>query len=245
MRAHWAARWIGAVTCATAAACAAAGCRDADVAPPLVRGMQAYEAHCAACHGDGGAGDGSVAAVLAAKGSAPPSLADAERLQALGASGISQVLESGSHASGPGRMPVWGAHLGPGIQGDVTRYVLTLPQQPPAAREAVAAYLASPRGATHEARRTYVHFCSGCHGPEGAGDGLVSRSMQERLASPDLRDSVRYASLSDRDLRDFIQPRGGHAAYAPAMPGWIHQLDAAGIDDLVGYVRVLSNTESR
>lgn len=226
----------------TAAAC---GCRDVDARPPLVRGMQAYQAHCAACHGEGGGGDGPVADSLAARGVRPPSLVAADRVRALGDGGIARAIGSGAHVAGARAMPVWGAHLGTALQGDVTSYVVTLPQQSPAARAAQAGYLESPPGTAREARRTYVRFCSGCHGPEGAGDALVAPSLRERLAAPDLRDSLRFAALADQDLRDFIALRGAHAQYASVMPGWIHLLGPGDVDALVGYVRHLSRTASR
>ena len=61
-------------------------------------------------------------------------------------------------------MPVWGPHLGPPWMGRIAGFVATLPASGPAVRPAVERYLASTPGTPPEGRRTYVLYCSGCHG---------------------------------------------------------------------------------
>ena len=70
--------------------------------------------------------------------------------------------------------------------------------------------------------------CAGCHGPDGAGDTGIGRSMHMRsLASPEVQ------KMSDKELTAMISDGKG------AMPSYKDKLSGAQIKDLVGYIRKL------
>ncbi len=70
--------------------------------------------------------------------------------------------------------------------------------------------------------------CAGCHGPDGAGDTGIGRSMHMRsLASPEVQ------KMSDKELTAMITDGKG------AMPAYKDKLSGAQIKDLVGYIRKL------
>jgi mono/diheme cytochrome c family protein len=226
---------------------AAAGCKpDGPAAEDLVRGMQVYQADCAVCHGDHGAGDGPLAGrLVAAGGRAPVGLADSARIAGLGRDGLRESLTSATaHARSGSAMPVWGPHLGPELTERVLDYVLTLPVQDEAVRRGVRDYLGGGAAAAGQGRRLYVHYCSGCHGPYGRGDALVSEPLRKELGRVDLAES-RVAGLSDGELRALIGSGGAHAAVAPTMPGWIGTLSPAQIDEVAGYLRSIAAAGSR
>jgi mono/diheme cytochrome c family protein len=200
----------------------------------MVRGLYAYEAWCAACHAGGA--DSAIAGV----GEAPP----LELLRSRPALAVRPAMQRGAHAL-PNARPAWGVDPGSGIEQDIAQFVVASPLRPAEAAAAIASYHASPAGVPDGARADYVHFCSGCHGPHGAGDALVSRAMAERLGPTDLIDSVRYSALSDRDLREFIGLRGVHEQHARFMPSWSSRLDSSRVTGLVAYLRSISRTRSR
>jgi mono/diheme cytochrome c family protein len=225
----------------------ASGCKPGQ--PPaedLVRGMQVYQADCAVCHGDHGAGDGPLAARLVAPGGrAPESLADSARIAGLGRDGLRESLTSASaHTRSGSAMPVWGPHLGPELTERVLDYLLTLPAQDEAVRRGVRDYLGGGVEAARQGRRLYVQYCSGCHGPYGRGDALMADPLRKELGRVDLAES-RVAALSDGELRALIGSGGAHAAVAPTMPGWIGTLSPAQIDEIAGYLRSIAPAGSR
>lgn len=218
-------------------ACLATGCNEPDADANLVAGGQAYLAQCAVCHGPHGAGDGPLAASIAAEGRTRPArLDDAVRMGDLGQEGVRLAIESGAHSRPGSPMPVWGPHLGPPWMDRIAAYVSTIPRAAPAARAAVDRYLDSPPDTPAGSRRTYVLYCSGCHGPGGAGDGFFSEKAVKRMA-PAALDGARLALLPEGQLEELIGSGGAHAAEAATMPGWIHTIAPAERRALAGYLR--------
>jgi mono/diheme cytochrome c family protein len=231
---------------ASSASAAAIGCKSGVPPASVTEGQRAYFAHCAICHGDQGSGDGPFAVRAAEHGSPPPRLDDATRLAALGREGVARSILSGAaHLRGASGMPMWGAYLDQAMAGRISEYVIALPDLPAPAREAAAAYVRSPEGVPEDGRRLYVHNCSGCHGPYGAGDAVLPDRMRRQVAAPALADSARFANRSDADLKDILALGGAHAPKAPTMPGWINALTDEQRVGLVAYLRVLSRTRSR
>jgi mono/diheme cytochrome c family protein len=71
--------------------------------------------------------------------------------------------------------------------------------------------------------------CAGCHGPDGAGNTSIGKSMHMRsLASPEVQ------KMSDKELTTMITDGKG------AMPAYKDKLSGAQIKDLVGYIRTLA-----
>lgn len=224
-------------------------------APPApvivnVAGKQAYLAYCAMCHGDRGSGDGPLATELAKLGGAAPiNIADASRLEALGRAGLARVIErGGAHTGRSNLMPAWGEALEPAVVDSLAEFLFQLSAMNPGVPAAtVEKYLQAPAGSPGDGRRWYVYYCSGCHGPEGKGDGPNAERLRrtQNVRPRDLTDSKFFAERTDQDLYTTISLGGGHAGKSTMMPAWTYTLSPEQIKDLVSYVRVLSNTASQ
>lgn len=224
----------------------AAGCRRADMPRALGIPEQAYQAHCAVCHGDLGAGDGPLSSRLARDGSRPTDLSDPRTIQRLGWSGVRNAIAPPRAARrSTCAVAAWGPYLGGALVDSVAKAVFELPGARTPTRRAIARYLEPPRGSDASGRATYVHYCSGCHGPHGYGDGLIARRMLDVLRPPRLRDSRTFVARTDRELRALLAQGSGHAEHAATMPGWINTLDSTRVDALVSYLRVISGTPRR
>lgn len=214
------------------------------------RGARAYLAYCAMCHGDHGAGDGPLAADLARReGAKPAHLDDAARLEKLGSQGVRKVItRGGAHTGRSNLMPEWGQHLAPGVVADIAEYVMVLPRLNPGIPAAtIAKYLAAPPGSPAEGRTLFVRFCSGCHGPQGKGDGFNADTLRVRhkIRPRNLTETAYFAKKTDRDLYATIALGGGHMGKSAFMPGWTYRLEPAQIKDLVSYVRAISKTPAQ
>jgi len=217
----------------------ASGCKNTHDTAELQSGGRAYLAQCAVCHGTGGHGDGPLAASIAAEGKRPPAVLDAARVTSLGRDGVRRTIEGSGHLRAGSPMPIWGPHLGPDWMDRIADYVVAAPTAGDKARTAVTRYLAAPPGTPPTGRRVYVTYCSGCHGPQGGGDGFVSPDVAARLAIEPLRASS-LARFSDDELRSLIGAGGAHAPEAETMPGWLHTLSPDDRKALLGYLRTLS-----
>lgn len=222
-------------------ALAAAGCREGSEVARLESGGQAFLAQCSVCHGVRGAGDGPLAASIAAEGRTPPARLDAQRVDSLGRAGVRLAIEGGAHAQRGSPMPVWGPHLGPEWIDRIAEYVVATPTIGEAGRARVDRYLAAPSGTPPTGRGVYVMYCSGCHGPYGAGDGFFSPEMASRMRPPRIAGAT-LAGFDDDRLSQLIQAGGAHAADAVTMPGWLYTIPPVGRRALVGYLRSLPGT---
>jgi len=221
--------------------------------PPVivnVRGEQAFLAYCAMCHGERGAGDGPLSEDLRKQNAAIPArLSDAARLAELGRGGVLAVVEKGgAHTGRSNLMPAWGEKLEPALIDSIVDYVMALPELKPGVPSAtIAKYLAAPPGVSEEGRRVFVYYCSGCHGPQGKGDGFNAEALRTRhkIRPRDLTDSVYFAPISDQQLYETVALGGGHMGKSVFMPAWTYTLKPDQIKDLVAYIRVLSHTTPR
>jgi mono/diheme cytochrome c family protein len=219
----------------------AGGCRNTRKAAQLQSGGRAYLAQCAVCHGPEGKGDGPLAASIAAEGKRPPAVLDAARVASLGRDGVRNAIETGNHLRAGSPMPIWGPHLGPDWIDLIADFVVAAPAAGETGRSAVAGYLAAPPGTPPTGRRVYVTYCSGCHGPQGGGDGFVSPQVAAKLAMEPLRGSS-LARFDDAELERLIGAGGAHAPEAETMPGWLHTLSPDDRKALLGYLRTLPGT---
>jgi cbb3-type cytochrome oxidase cytochrome c subunit/cytochrome c5 len=126
-------------------------------AGPGERGQELWIDHCAACHGDDGAGDGPAARWLRP---APTNLTAREYSLAR----VADVLWNGVAGTS---MPAWRDH-------------------PPEELAALAAHVRglwqsgeseSPAADEAAGRRVYDANCAQCHGPDGRGDGFAATEL--------------------------------------------------------------------
>lgn len=91
-----------------------------------------------------------------------------------------------------------------------------------------------------DGKRLYQTYCSGCHGPSGKGDGPVAKTLAVRPA-----DHTRSAMSkhTDQYLADIISKGGASVGRSAQMPAWGAVLKENQIQEIVGYIRVLSGTK--
>lgn len=213
-------------------------------------GAKAFLAYCAMCHGPSGAGDGPLAADIEKQaGVRVANLTDQTRISGLGRSGVRRaVMDGGAHTGRSNLMPAWGERLGAHLVDQIVDYVMTLPSQSPGIPpETIQKYLAAPPGTPADGRRLFVLYCSGCHGPEGKGNGFNADTLRVRhnVRPRDLTDTAYFKDKTDRVLYATIALGGGHMGKSVFMPAWTYTLNPDQIRDLVSYVRVLSHTASK
>ena len=101
-----------------------------------------------------------------------------------------------------------------------------------------AAAVAPPHPSAYElqiGKDVYRHYCIGCHGESGAGDGFNAFNLDPHPR--DLGDPAFQKSKSNADLADAIRRGGAGVGLTSLMPPWGHTLDARHIDAVVLYVR--------
>lgn len=100
--------------------------------------------------------------------------------------------------------------------------------------------VAPPRPSQYEmqiGRETFLHYCAGCHGDTGQGDGFNSFNLDPHPR--DLSDPAFQKSKSNADLEDVIRRGGAGVGLSSLMPPWGHTLDARHTEAVVLYVRSL------
>lgn len=85
-------------------------------------------------------------------------------------------------------------------------------------------------------KQLYVTHCSGCHGPEGKGDGPGSQNINPKPANH--TDPQFMASIPDSTLFLVVR-KGGSIAGKPTMPPFPTLTDSE-IKDLLAFMRSIS-----
>ena len=86
-------------------------------------------------------------------------------------------------------------------------------------------------------KRSYIEWCTDCHGESGSGDGPLARLVREPPS--DLTDDVWSTGGTDEDLITVI--RNGTRT---GMRGYDSKFDAEELQDLVNYIRSLGKQSS-
>ena len=89
-----------------------------------------------------------------------------------------------------------------------------------------------------EGKRSYLIYCSGCHGESGKGDGPAGRSLPVKPANH--ADGTVMNQLSDKHLFDIIAKGGSTVEKSPFMPSWGSQLKEKQIRDIISHIRSLA-----
>ena len=99
-------------------------------------------------------------------------------------------------------------------------------------------FQAVPAQEKSEGRRSYLLYCSGCHGESGRGDGPGARSLAVKPANH--TDGAVMNQLSDKQLSDIIMRGGAAVGKSPFRPAWGSQLKEKQIRDLISHIRSLA-----
>jgi len=86
-------------------------------------------------------------------------------------------------------------------------------------------------------KQVYQHYCVGCHGDTGQGDGFNSFNLDPHPR--DLGDPKFQKSKTNADLTDAVRRGGAGVGLSSLMPPWGKTLDARQTDAVVLYVRSL------
>jgi mono/diheme cytochrome c family protein len=90
-----------------------------------------------------------------------------------------------------------------------------------------------------EGKKLYGSYCSTCHGDNGKGDGLASKSLPAKPV--DHTNGTVMNQLSDKFLFDIISKGGSAVGKSAFMPGWGSQLNEKQIRDVIAYVRSIAD----
>jgi cbb3-type cytochrome c oxidase subunit III len=230
---------------ATDAAAEKAKADSLRVAAAVEAGAPVFLQHCAACHGNGGNGDGEVATQIAKQGVKVARLNDLDRMSKLSREELLTVVrKGGAHSGRSGFMPAWADSLDEKQLNDVVEFITSLASTNPAIPLATLDhYLKAPPGVPAEGRSLFLHHCAACHGNEGKGNGpFASRlaAMQNHAVVRNLTDAAYMSTLKDEKIYATISLGGGHFKKAVQMPAWNLSMTPAQIKSLVAYVRTLS-----
>lgn len=217
--------------------------------PParILAGERLFTQDCVMCHGDRGAGDGELASSLAERAGWPLRLGDLARrdsLDRLGRAAVRRTISSGgAHEGLSTLMPPWGRQLTTQEVDDLTDYIMQLPGTPAGMdRGLLAAYLKADPGVADEGQVVYMHQCAVCHGRTGQGDGPLAKGIHRRhgVVTTDLTDAKVMSAHGDRELFVVIAAGGEAGELSAGMPYWRGHLTPDRINDVIAYVRRIS-----
>ena len=90
-----------------------------------------------------------------------------------------------------------------------------------------------------EGKKLYGSYCSTCHGDNGKGDGLASKSLP--VKPDDQTDGTVMNQLSDKFLFDIISKGGSAVGKSAFMPPWGSSLNEKQIGDVIAYIRSIAS----
>jgi cbb3-type cytochrome c oxidase subunit III len=189
-----------------------------DAPANLINGAQIYAENCTACHGTGGAGDGTL--VQNGQVGAMPSFLDVEHLRSKRPDQYYDIITNGNLEK---LMPPWADALSTQERWDVALYVYTLHYSP--------ATLAL-------GEQLYATHCAECHGITGVGDGEKQRLIGGEAYDLTYHNDMNY--IGDADVVELIRYGKGEAM--PALDGKVSQDDMWAI---AAYIRSFSTSRQQ
>ena len=89
-------------------------------------------------------------------------------------------------------------------------------------------------------RKTYLTYCSGCHGNTGKGDGPAAKALPNKPA--DHTNSNIMNRYSDEYLFKVISKGGSDVGKSSTMPAWGGVLTDDKIREIIAFLRTLAHT---
>ncbi|MGE5220203.1 MAG: c-type cytochrome [Chloroflexota bacterium] len=93
---------------------------------------------------------------------------------------------------------------------------------------------------SEQGKRIYRQNCTPCHGESGKGDGVGAQSLPVHPA--DHTNGAVMNARTDAFLHDVIAKGGGAMGLSSFMPAWRGILKDEQIQDLIDYIRALSQS---
>ncbi len=156
--------------------------------PAAQEGGLLYVQHCSTCHGDTGAGGGSVATQLPKP---PPDFSDPATLRVLTPQVIFNAITQGNTQA---LMPPFGDTLTNAQRWSLVAFLYTL---------------STPASQLAAGQAVYTANCASCHGPDGTGNGPDAAKQAQPL--PSFTDQAFMATRSQQDFFKVVS--GGDAAH--------------------------------
>ena len=185
-------------------------------------GYRIFRTNCFVCHGLDGTGNGPLASKLDTK---PADLTNNDRLKKKSDRELFKIIEgTAPHGQVSSDMPQWG---------------LAIPQAQIRSLLTYIRYLHSSKhpvsGNPQMGKQVYDNNCSICHGPDGKGEGTITKVFDMEPA--DHTDASSMNLMSNEKIHSIISDgtRG-----AKLMPGWKDILSNKEIEDVISYIRLLS-----
>lgn len=94
-------------------------------------------------------------------------------------------------------------------------------------------------GDAAKGKQKYQELCAACHGQSGKGDGPTAAVLP--VKPRDHTDAAYMAKLTDEQIFTTIKQGGEAMGKSPLMPKWGGILNDQQIEDVVAYIRTLSN----
>ncbi len=163
-----------------------------------VDGREIYNRFCIYCHGEKGEGDGPAGSL---SGVPTGDLSNRAYMSLLSDQELFERIAWGEERFPYLQMPGWRSSLSDEEIHAVVAYVRTLevdkgPLTTPSPREREKRFRTDP---LERGRIYYLHYCSGCHGKSGDGDGEAAKNLATRpaaLANPAIASTITVESVT-------------------------------------------------
>lgn len=184
-------------------------------------GRQIFDTYCFVCHGLDGKGKGPLADLLPKE---PANLADNSKMMNRSDKQLTDIINgTADHGLIRGKMPRWNLALSPNQVKSVVAYIRVL--HTPSIKVP---------GNPENGKKIYDNYCVACHGVNGKGDGVMAKVLDVKPA--DHTNGKKMAMLTNGDLMKFI--KDGSDKMMPAYKGFLSDKE---MDDVLGYIRLLSH----
>lgn len=211
--------------------------------PALGAPAQLFEAHCAACHGAAGGGDGPLAPPLSEAGVHPRNFQQRLSLRGRSDAELADLIARGGAAYGLSNlMPPWGKVLSPAQIRSLVPFVRGLAEEHARATPAETASFRAARPVGYPRAATlFALYCTVCHGKRGEGDGPAAVAIRDAfgVAPMDLTDPHGIGTRSDAQLFEIISSGGPRVGRSNAMPAWGMTLTPDEVRGIIAYLRTL------
>gem|GEM_PF-1735768 len=207
-----------------------------DSPPP--DGKSIYNRFCIYCHGEKGEGDGPAGAL---SGVATGDLSNKAYMSQLSDQELHDRIAWGEEKYPYLQMPGWRNSLSDEEIHAVMKYVRTLavdkgPLTTPSPKEREERFRKDP---LERGRIYYLHYCSGCHGKSGHGDGEFAKTLPDRPAA--LSNPAIAATITVQSINDYLTARK-QSKKVRNMP--IFEDDFSDkVDEIVLYIKTLAKKE--
>ncbi len=206
--------------------------------PETVSGKQVYDRFCIYCHGEKGEGDGPAGSL---SGVETGDLSNRAYMSLLSDQELYERIAWGEEKFPYLQMPGWRSSLSDEEIRAVVTYVRSLavdkgPLTTPSPEQRDRKFRTDP---LERGRIYYLHYCSGCHGKSGDGDGEAAKNMTTRpvaLSNPGIA-----STITTENVINYLTTRkqGGNVRNMPVFEDEFKDK----VDEIVLYIKALAKAK--